>query len=565
MAQESDPLARARHFLGQQLPGMALAVCQTHLTKQPGDAAGWHLLAQIQLGLNAVQSAEQSIQRALALSADAEFMTTRDTIEAIKLTMQSIALKQRGDQRQAFANLRRAAELLPEASWPQNNLADHYFAQGDVERAIVYFRRAAEHPQAALRVAHSNLLFAMMHSDRETPDSMLAEHRRWVARYAPVAVAPPPLHSPDPERPIRLGYSSPDFCEHPIALFIRGVLEQHDPERFHVTCYADGGRNDAVTRQLRSCGQQWVESTAMTLEQLFARIRADQIDILIDLAVHSGFNRQRLLAERPAPLQMTWLGYAGTTGSPAMDYRITDAVMDPPGLTESHFTERLLRLPDIFWCFTPFDRSPAVSERAASAHGPLRIGSAIRLAKASPSCLDLWCRLLQQAPNTLLCLAAEGFGDPECVAQWTAHFVRRGVDPARLQLTPALGMAEYLAFLSSLDIGLDTFPYNGGTTVCQTLWMGTPVVALSGQTSAARVTASILQALGRDSWIAPDAEAWLAINLRLVHSPTERAEARANLRAGFQSSTLGDSRKFTRQYEAALREVFAQRCREQET
>lgn len=566
MAETSALIQEARAFAAQGRPAKAVAACQTHLAQHPEDTDAWYLLTQQQMRLGALPAAAGSLQRALAirpeLAGEAAFSRTRRTLEAMELHQQSLPLKEAGRVVEARSLLERAIALLPEQAWPLNNLGAFELELGEHERALDLARRAAEHPTEKSPGAHSNLLLTMLYSDRDAPAAILEEHRRWVRQHAPSPpAAGPRIHNPDPERPIRLGYSSPDLRAHPISFFIESVLAHHDRSRFEVTCYADGGPADAVSRRLQAYGHRWVDSSAMGFEQLFARIRADRIDLLFDLAVHSAFNRQRLFAARPAPVQLTWLGYTGTTGSPAMDYRVTDAVVDPPGLTETHYTERLLRLPEIFWCFTPGEGTPLVRPPASDADGRIRFGSAVRLDKVTASCLDLWASLLRAIPQTVLCLAAKPFADADFARDWRQKMVGRGVASDRIELSPGLEYTAYLEFLGSLDVGLDTLPFNGGTTACQTLWMGTPVVALPGSTGRSRVTASILHAIGRESWIADDEADWIALHQRLAANAVERQAARAQLRETIAASSLGNGERFTRQFEQVLRAVFAEHCR----
>jgi predicted O-linked N-acetylglucosamine transferase (SPINDLY family) len=568
----TNPIDRARAFLAAGRPGMAWDACRAEVESRGGqDATIAHFAAQVLLAMGRLDEAERWLATVSSLDPgrgeEPAVVRTRRGLEAARLTRRAEALQRDGEMTRAEADLRRAAELVPDRPWPINNLAHLCMTLGRLDEAIALFRAAAYHPFRRLRTAHSNLLLAMMHGDRASPAEQFAEHVAWAEQWShrPSALFPPPvIHDPDPERPIRVGYVSPDFRDHPVAMFIRPVLEHHDRDRFEVTCYSDVVSEDDVTRQIRAIGHRWVDISSMSIETLGPRIREDRIDILIDLAVHSGANRQPLFAARPAPIQMTWLGYAGTTGSPAVDYRITDAVVDPPGMTEQYFTERLLRLPEVFWCFEPPTDAPQVMELDPSPDRPIRIGTATRLAKVTRTTVDLWSKLMHRVPRAKLCVAADPFADPASVEEWSQEFESRGVDRRRLELLPAMPRHEYLQFLSSLDVGLDTFPFNGGTTVCQTLWMGTPVVALAGATSVSRVTASILTGLGRREWVAETEEQWLAINGDLARDAAARQSARAEMRARMKSSALCDGARFTRDLESAWRQVFARACAQQQ-
>lgn len=566
-----SPLQPALDLLAAGKPADALGACERRIAEQPDDADAWHLSAQIYLQMGRLDDAACQLLSAQALRDDPRFAATQREIDLATLTEQSQYFQRRGQYAEAAAALESVIAQAPERAWAYNNLGNLHLSAGRLERAAELFRKAA-FMRRPLYQAHSNLLMTMIHSDRVTPEQQLAEHRAWADRFSPsFGDEPPVLHDPDPSRPIRVGYVSPDFRHHPVAMFIRPVLEHHDRSAFEVTCYDDAAVNDAVKRKLQSFGHRWVRSAAMQYEDLFRQIRADRIDILIDLAVHSGEHRLPLFAAGAAPIQMTWLGYAGSTGCPSVQYRITDAFVDPPGLTESHFTEALLRLPDIFWCFSPFDDDTlppgtiaATTTQPPAAEGEpprgVRFGTATRLAKVTPTCLDLWCRLLGRVEGSTLALSAEPFGDASIRAEWLAYFTDRGVAAERVEMLPARGYRQYLEFLAGLDVGLDTFPFNGGTTVCQTLWMGTPVVALVGGTSVARVSGSVLSCLGLGNLVADSPERWVELNARLAADPAGREALRTSLRDRMRRSPLCDGPRFVRHVETMFRTVFQSHC-----
>lgn len=555
-----DPLQHARNLLAAGELAAAQEECQRQIALEPDNADAWHLSAQVYLAQQQWDDAACQLLSAQALRADPAFSATQREIDLAMLSEHGQMLLRAGRVTEATRAFEQLVERAPERAWAHNNLGTAHMVAGRVERAIELFRKASSLGRP-LYQAHSSVLMAMTHSDQCTPEAMLAEHRNWAERYtADFAAGAPVIHDADPDRPIRVGYVSPDFRHHPVAMFIGPVLQHHDRRQVEVTCYDDAVVQDAVKRRLQSYGHRWVHSATMQYEPLFRQIRDDRIDILVDLAVHSGENRQPLFAAGAAPIQMTWLGYAGTTGLPAVQYRITDPIVDPPGLTEAHFTETLLRLPETLWCFGPFadepDRPPAPSDA-----GRVRFGTATRLAKVSPSCLDLWCRLMRRVDNATLTLAAEGLGDDALRREWLGHFTSRGIAAERIELLPGREYRDYLRLLGSLDIGLDTLPFNGGTTVCQSLYMGTPVVALAGQTSVSRVSASVVSNAGLPELVAETPEQWIDLNAQLAGDPARRRALHASLRARTLQSPLCDGSRFTRRLEAVYRSVFRERCR----
>jgi len=538
-------------------PGAAWVSSLDAVAADPRDADAFHLAAQVLMAMRNYDEAFCEIVNAISLRDDPAFHQTQRAIESASIHDHAMLLQQRRRYADALSAAQRARQLAPHRPEPPNTLGTILLDWGRLDEAIEMFRAAAA-IDPPLRAAHSNLLLALMHSDRVTPGQLLAEHVEWSRRHTPKHDFPPPvIDAPDPDRPIRVGYVSPDFRRHPVATFILPVVRAHDGENFHITLYNDSDVEDAVKRKFRDTGRRMVDCAGWSFDRLMSQIRADRIDILIDLSVHSSSNRMGLFAARAAPIQMTWLGYAGTTGCPSVDYRITDPFTDPPGLTDSHFTERLLRLPDVLWCYDPPIEAPAIVARGTDQ--PIRFGAGTRLAKISDTCLDAWCALLNRVPGSTFALAADPFHDTTVRADWLARLESRGIERSRVELLPGQPYEKYFEFLNSLDIALDTFPFNGGTTACQTLWMGTPMVALAGRTSVARVTASVLRAIGLNELVAESTEDWIARNAALAADTAQRRELRGTLRERMLGSPLCDARTFTKNLEAAYRRVFRER------
>jgi predicted O-linked N-acetylglucosamine transferase (SPINDLY family) len=293
-------------------------------------------------------------------------------------------------------------------------------------------------------------------------------------------------------------------------------------------------------------------------ESVEALIRKDGIDILVDLAGHTAHHRLSVFARKPAPIQVTWLGYPNTTGLSAIDYRITDALSDPPGQTERWHTEKLLRLPGAFSCYLPPAESPPVGPLPALAAGHVTLGCFNHIAKVTPSLLGLWAGILKDLPGSRLFLKSRGLADPGTAGRIREELAGSGVAPERVELRgEALPTAEHLGLYNRVDIALDTFPYNGTTTTCEALWMGAPVVALAGATHVSRVSASLLTHLGAAELIASSADEYRLRCLALAADLPRLAERRATQRDRMRASPICDAAGFTRGLEEAYGRMWA--------
>jgi predicted O-linked N-acetylglucosamine transferase (SPINDLY family) len=391
------------------------------------------------------------------------------------------------------------------------------------------------------------------------PQTLFLEHRRWAERHAaPLAAeARPYANDPAPDRPLRVGYVSPDLREHPVASFLTPVLAHHDRSRFHVTCYADVARPDGVTRHLQTLADAWRDLPGRSDAQVADLIQADSTDILVDLAGHTACNRLLVFARKPAPVQVTHFGYPNTTGLSTMDYRISDRYADPPGRTEAYHTEELVRLPEVAWCYRPL-AAPEVTPLPARAAGHVTFGSLNNLAKITPQAIALWSELLRAVPGSRLVLLT-GAGSQ---ADQRLHdlFGQHGIDRARLELLGRRPRDRYLALYQEMDIALDPFPYNGGVTTCDALWMGVPVVTLAGESYVSRQGVALLSNLGLDDWVAGAPDAYVDIATRWAHDVEGLGRLRAGLRERMTNSPLTDGLRFTRFLAEAYRWMWQRWC-----
>jgi protein O-GlcNAc transferase len=361
---------------------------------------------------------------------------------------------------------------------------------------------------------------------------------------------------PDPERKLRIGYVSADFRRHPISLFLRPVFQRHDRARYEVHCYSNHAAVDEVTRELEQSVAHWHVIAAASDRVVADQIRRDGIDILVDLSGHTNQNRLAVFAARPAPIQVAWLGYLNTTGLATMDYRICDGHTDPEGATEHLHTERLERLPHSQWCYAPYYDLPLVAQNKPA--DEVVFGSFNQYPKISDFCLDLWCRILVRLPGARLVVVGVPGGTTQ--AAFRRRLADRKVDPDRVEVRDRIGILEYFAAIASVDIALDTFPYNGATTTLDTLWMGVPLVALRGERGIARGGYSILQSMNLPELIARDPAEYVELNVRLARDKGWCNELRTTLRSRLASSPLTDTKTFVTDLESIYRRMWRAWC-----
>jgi predicted O-linked N-acetylglucosamine transferase (SPINDLY family) len=473
-----------------------------------------------------------------------------------------IVLEAQGDTAQAVAHYERALLLKPDYAEAHNNLGNALAAQGDTAQAVAHYVRALL-LRPAFAEAHSNLLFTLNYVSDKDPVAVYAAHLDFAKRREPPLTALIQAHSNDRslERRLRIGYVSSDFRQHSVGYFIEPVLEHHDHNRFEIFCYSNNLREDQVTGRLRSHADHWCRINSLSDEQAAQQIRADQIDILIDLSGHFGYNRLLVFARKPAPIQVTWLGYPNTTGLSAMDYRLTDGFADPVGMTEHLHSEQLVRLPECFSCYQPPQVAPEVSELPAWAKGYLTFGSFNNLAKVTPEVMAVWAQILRAIPGSRLILKNAGLDGSTVQQRVRETFTGWGVAPDRLELLGRDRLQNtHLERYGSIDIGLDPFPYNGATTTCEALWMGVPVVTLAGRTHAGRVGVSQLSNLGLTELIGHTPDEYIAAALRLADGLEYLSALRKELRSRMAASPLTDGQRFTQNLEHAYRAMWQDWC-----
>jgi protein O-GlcNAc transferase len=481
------------------------------------------------------------------------------------------ALRDQGQLEEAVGAYREAIRIKPDLAQTLSNLAHALQDQGKLDEAVATFRQAIDaKPDDPL--AHSNLLFCLNRDDRVSADRLFAEHREWdrkFGRSAPRVAAH--ANDRDAGRRLRIGYVSPDFRLHSVAYFLEPLLKAHDRQVVEVFCYAEVLRPDMVTAHLQGLADHWRPTVALSDDELAARIQADGIDILVDLAGHTSNNRLLVFARKPAPVQVTWLGYPNTTGLEAIDYRLVDAVTDPAGeggawggearASEICASETLVRLEGGFLCFGAFRGAPEPAAPPRLKTGIVTFGSFNNATKVSPATFDAWAMLLRRLPEARLLLKGKQFADAAARALLLARLGERGVAPERIELVAWVpNTVAHLALYDQVDIALDPFPYNGTTTTCEALWMGVPVVTLRGDRHAGRVGASLLGQIGLTDLVANSVEEYVEIALALADNPERLDDLRRSLRPRLAASSLCDGPAFARKIEAAFRQMWRLWC-----
>jgi predicted O-linked N-acetylglucosamine transferase (SPINDLY family) len=468
------------------------------------------------------------------------------------------ALLELGKVEESIAAYHQAVRFDPGSPKAHCNLAAGLVDRGNFDEAIAAYRKAISLKPDFVD-ASSNLLLAMNCSEGFSRAEVFEAHRAWNDRHgkAPTAVHP---NNRSAGRRLKIGYVSPDFRLHSVAHFLEPLLRNHDRNEVEVFCYAEVSCPDAVTSRFKELADHWFTTVGMSNEALAQGIRQHGIDILVDLAGHTGKNRLPVFARKPAPVQVTWLGYPNTTGLEAMDYRLVDAVTDPEGDADAFASETLVRLSGGFLCYGARDNAPAPATTPCLATGFVTFGSFNNPAKLSGATLDVWARLLTRLPTARLLLKGKPFAEAATRAIYLDRLAERGIAADRIELVGWLPEREHFALYDRVDVALDPFPYNGTTTTCEALWMGVPVVTLRGDRHAGRVGASLLTQIGLSDLIADSTEAYVETAVALTSDPARLCELRQSLRPRMAASPLCDAPAFARKIEAAYRTMWQRWC-----
>ncbi|RXH81461.1 hypothetical protein DVH24_034882 [Malus domestica] len=446
-----------------------------------------------------------------------------------------------------------------------NNLGVLYRDAGNITLAIGAYEECLKIDPDS-RNAGQNRLLAMNYINEGLDDKLFVAHRDWGRRFMRLYPQYTSWDNPkDPERPLVIGYVSPDYFTHSVSYFIEAPLAHHEYTKYKVVVYSAVVKADAKTIRFREKvlkkGGIWRDIYGIDEKKVASIIREDKVDILVELTGHTANNKLGTMACRPSPVQVTWIGYPNTTGLPAIDYRITDSLADPPDSKQKH-VEELVRLPDCFLCYTPSPEAGPVMPTPALSNGFVTFGSFNNLAKITPKVLQVWARILSAIPNSRLVVKCKPFSCDSVRERFLSTLEQLGLEPLRVDLLPLILLNyDHMQAYSLMDISLDTFPYAGTTTTCESLYMGVPCVTMAGSVHAHNVGVSILSKVGLGNLIAKSEDEYVQLAVQLASDITALSNLRMGLRDLMARSPVCDGPKFTFGLESAYRSMWHSYCK----
>ncbi|QRM20476.1 tetratricopeptide repeat protein [Dechloromonas sp. TW-R-39-2] len=524
------------------------------LELDPDDAVAHKLLATTLSGLGRAEAALAEFEKAKALDPDIAGLGYE----------YGLCLHKAGRTEEGKKVLQAILDNDPEEAdlvGAATNIAMIYKDMGDMPKGLEY-----QHKAVSIAKYHSNLIFSMMYASHVAPEEIITEAQKFEAMHCQALVPVDGVkltNSPDPKRKIRVGFVSADLRDHAVAYFVEPVWQALDRERFEIYAYYSHFATDHVTRRLKQLVTRWRGVGAMSDEALCQQIRDDQVDILVDLSGHTAGNRLLTFARRAAPVQFGWLGHPATTGVKQMDYLLTNAYAEPVGMTEHLSSETLWRLPESYCVYRPGQNSPEVVEVAPCVErGYITFGCFNNLAKVTEDVIRVWSKVLLAVPNSRLMLEWTTFSDPALCDEFASRFARFGVGRERLELVPRRKENQYKLY-NQIDIALDPFPCNGGTTGFDTIWMGVPYITLAGHHLMSRMGVMILSNVGLDSLIAATEDEYVGLAVKLAEDRERLFALRQGLRDKMLISPLMDAPRFARHFEAALSGMWQHWCDQQ--
>jgi predicted O-linked N-acetylglucosamine transferase (SPINDLY family) len=470
----------------------------------------------------------------------------------------AVVLRKQGKLEEALAECQEALNVKPHDAAIHRTLGNVLADQGRLEDAVTAYRSALHFKPDAADI-HSGLVLTLHYLPSYDARSIRDECARWNQQHAePLKkLIQPYANSRDPERRLRVGYVSADFREHVDSFFTIPLFSNHDHDQFEVICYANVPQPDAVTKRLRGYADVWRSTIGLSDQEVAELVRTDGIDILVDLEMHSVNNRLLMFARKPAPVQLAWLAYPGTTGLLTIDYRLTDPYLDPPGQFDDFYSEESIRLPETFWCYDPLSDEPRVNALPALENGFITFGCLNNYCKVNEKCLALWARVLREVEGSRLLLRAPAGHARSLVL---AAFELGGIAQTRIEFVDTLPRQDYMRLYHRIDLGLDPIPCTGHTTSLDAFWMGVPTVTLVGDTVVGRAGWSQVCNLGLSGLAAHTPEEYTKLAARWAKSLAELKDLRSSLRGRMQQSPLMDSKRFARHMEEAYRKMWRRWC-----
>ena len=478
-----------------------------------------------------------------------------------RLTLLSVAHKECGNLEKAIALCQKVIDTYPQDLRAQVNLAGCLSETGNPKAALDIYDSLSDKDTTQMAMA-SNVLFEMNYLPEYSREAVFQRHVAWAMKYENAIAVPPKFddYNRDPQRKLKVGYVSADFCAHPVGFLLRDVLRMHDKEQFEFHCFSAGLKKDGTTTEIADAVDAFFDVAFETPQELAIRIREARVDVLVDLSGHTGNHRLLAFALRPAPVQATWIGYFNTSGMAEMDYFISDPHTSPPSGGQL-FSEQVLHLPHTRFCFSQPSYASAVASPPMQKNGFVTFGSFNRLPKLSPQVLDAWAQILRSVPMSRIVLKAAALADDSVCQQFLEHFAARGIVSARVDLRGASAHHEMLEEYGDMDIALDPFPFNGGMTTLEALWMGVPVVTLEGNTVVSRQSYSALANIGLAGELAfPNVDSYTAGAVALATDPVRLTALRTQIRPRMKASPLCQPEQFTRDLEALYRRMWQTWC-----
>jgi protein O-GlcNAc transferase len=527
------------------------AALQKAIALRPNDASYHASLGNILRDQGKAAQAKDAFFKAIELDSDAA--DAHNNLGTI--------FKDQNELERAITSFRAAITVRPDFTEALANLGNTYKEGGQVDQALDAYGQAINTADSISEV-RSGYLLCLNYSTKPSPAEVFFEHKKWAQCHAHDLARDPSSYSNDrnPARPLRVGYISPDLHTHSVAFFIEALLSAHSPDAVQIICFADIPRPDAMTERLQRHGHEWRDIFGKSDSEVALEVRRENIDILVDLSGHTARNRLLAFARKPAPVQVSYLGYCNTSGLSAMDYRLTDHIADPED-ADDFYTEQLVRLPRCFLGYTPVADAPDIAPLPAATNDHITFGSFNNIAKVTPEVIAVWAAILSAVPNSRMLLKFKALQDPPTRERIAAAFEGNGIARDRITFAGRLPTKlEHLTMYGGMDVALDPFPYNGTTTTCEALWMGVPVIALKGQRHAGRVGASLLSAVGLDELIAPSIDAYIAKAVQLAADRHVMAALRKSLRDRMAASALCDATGLARAVEGAYRGMWRKWC-----
>jgi predicted O-linked N-acetylglucosamine transferase (SPINDLY family) len=526
--------------------------CFQHVVdSNPTNAVAVSTLASEYIRQNNVKMAEKYYHQAvLLLPEDAKIHTNYGYVLA---NMQK--------HTEAEPHFRKALQLDHTLTLVYSSLASCLRSQGKIADAIDCYEKGLSLADDDI-VMHSNYLLALHYLAEQNPAKNLEAHKKWVQRHINKEgeFSVENTKNLESEKVLRIGYVSSDFRTHSVAYFLAPLLSNHNKEKFKIYCYSNVPVHDQTTKLFKNYADVWRDTVKLSDQEMESCIRADEIDILVDLSGHTAGNRLAVFARKPTPIEVTWLGYPDTTGLDVMDYRISDSLVDPAEFDE-FYSEKLYKIDGCFVCYQQLFDTPPVALSPFNSNGYITFGSFNNLSKINDTVLKTWADILKQVPDSRLQIKNPSLTDTTVREHFLSIFINSGIEQDRIILKGLSSTTmEHLTEYNNIDIALDTFPYNGTTTTCEALWMGVPVLTVAGNTHANCVGKSLLTASGLSMWVTDTIYEYIKSAVTFANKPELLDQQRMTMRDKMLSSVLCDGKSFAEKMEKAYRYMWHEMC-----